>query len=386
MSRKTIIPNLAYDDQRHLYYAVFSEGSDENGRRRRHVRTYRTFGEAEAALRKGKAVRRTVTLPHEAALPDKDCTLGQWLSWWLEEDVAVDRAASTIYAYRNMARCHILPALGTIQLRRLTPMRLQTYLYDQLDEGLSPNTVTKHYVLLFTALRKATTLELLDANPMERVTPPKKEASKYVFYSPEQLRRLFSIVEGTMMELAVKLAAYLGLRRSEICGLRWNCVDLTRRVIIIREVRTEIGGREVIKAPKTSSSVRRLGISGLQDLQAVLRRAWEHRRSNDPQEYVLLRADGKPPMPDSLTNMLQAIVEENHLPKITMHGLRHSFASVANSQGVPMHDISRTLGHSSIAVTSGIYTHLFDETQTAALRSVAEAIEPTPEEQKKQRK
>ena len=132
----------------------------------------------------------------------------------------MDRAASTIYAYRNMARCHILPALGTIQLRRLTPMRLQTYLYDQLDEGLSPNTVTKHYVLLFTALRKATTLELLDANPMERVTPPKKEAAKYVFYSPEQLRRLFSIVEGTMMELAVKLAAYLGLRRSEICGLR----------------------------------------------------------------------------------------------------------------------------------------------------------------------
>lgn len=139
-------------------------------------------------------------------------------------------------------------------------------------------------------------------------------------------------------------------------------MDLTRGVIIIREVRTEIGGREVIKAPKTSSSVRRLGISGLQGLQAVLRRAWEHRRSNDPQEYVLLRADGKPPMPDSLTNMLQAIVEENHLPKITMHGLRHSFASVANSQGVPMHDISRTLGHSSIAVTSGIYTHLFDET------------------------
>ena len=112
MSRKTIIPNLAYDDQRHLYYAVFSEGSDENGRRRRHVRTYRTFGEAEAALRKGKAVRRTVTLPHEAALPDKDCTLGQWLSWWLEEDVAVDRAASTIHAYATWPDVTFSPLWG----------------------------------------------------------------------------------------------------------------------------------------------------------------------------------------------------------------------------------------------------------------------------------
>lgn len=67
---------------------------------------------------------------------------------------------------------------------------------------------------------------------------------------------------------------------------------------------------------------------------------------------------------------------ESHLPPITLHGLRHSFASVANSQGVPMYDISKALGHSSISVTSNIYTHLFDETESRTLQAVAQAIRP----------
>ena len=89
----------------------------------------------------------------------------------------------------------------------------------------------------------------------------------------------------------------------------------------------------------------------------------------------MLRPDGQPPKPDQLTHDLLVAVRRNGLPPITLHGLRHSFASVANSQGVPMFDISRTLGHSSIAVTSNIYTHLFDDTESSALSAVARAIE-----------
>ena len=76
-----------------------------------------------------------------------------------------------------------------------------------------------------------------------------------------------------------------------------------------------------------------------------------------------------------LTRDLLTVVRRQGLPKISLHGLRHSFASVANSQGVPMFDISRTLGHSSMTVTSNIYTHLFDDTEAQALAAVARAIE-----------
>ena len=138
MPRKTIQKNLAYDTERRLYYAVFREDG------RRYTRTYHTREEAQAALEgRPYASRR---------LPGKDCSLRDWLLFWLEEVVARDRAESTLYAYRNMARCHVLPALGKIPLAELTPLRIQSYLYEKMDQGLSPNTVIKHYVMLTTAL------------------------------------------------------------------------------------------------------------------------------------------------------------------------------------------------------------------------------------------
>lgn len=358
MSRKTIEKNLAFDTERNLYYVAFRE----NGRRV--TRTYRTWEEARSALEQGP--RR---------FPDRKWTLEEWLAFWLEEIASHGLAETTLYAYRNMIRCHLQPELGAIPLAELTPVRIQAYLQGRINRGLSPNTVVKHYVMLNTALSLAVRLEVLERNPMDRVIPPRRQEARISFYSPEQMQRLFAAVEGTHLELPVKLAAYLGLRRSEICGLRWENVDLEAGLLSIREVRTEVGGSVVLKAPKTRTSARRLGIGGLRDLRRVLRQAWEHRRSDDPKEWVVLRRDGTPPDPDLLTRDLMMAVRRSGLPRITLHGLRHSFASVANSQGVPMFDISRTLGHSSLSVTSSIYTHLFDTTESRALAAVARAIE-----------
>lgn len=360
MPRKTIRKNLAYDSERRLYYATFHQDG------RRYTRTYHSEPEALEALD---------AQGDSAPQAQKDCTLGQWLAYWLEEVVARDRAESTIYCYRNIIRCHVAPALGTVPLSQLTPLRIQNYLHEQMDQGLCPNTVHKHYVLLTTALGLAVRLELLQRSPMDRVSPPKLQETRYTFYTPAQLQSLFSAVAGTMLELPVKLAAYLGLRRSEICGLRWEHVDLDQGILSVQEVRTEVGGRVVLKEPKTRTSVRRLGITGLKDLQAVLRAIRSQRPQAAPEDWVVLRQDGVPPMPDQLTRDLLTVVRRCGLPHITLHGLRHSFASVANSQGVPMHDISRTLGHSSIAVTSNIYTHLFDDTASQTLAVVARAIE-----------
>lgn len=369
MSRLTVQTNISYDSKRHRYYVIFHEGSDGHGNRRRHTQTFQTLQEAQAAQQSGGTGR-----PADAPL--RGCTLRTWMTYWLESVIARDRAVTTVYGYRNIIRNHILPALGGIRLDRLSPPRLQTYLANMIDEGLSPNTVCKHYVTLASCLRLAVRMDLLDTNPMDRVDPPKRKAAEYTLYTPTQLRTLFSAVEGTYLELAVKLAAYLGLRRSEICGLKWGCVDLDKGVISIKEVRTQAGGKPVIKPPKSASSVRKLGIEGLNDLRSVLLRERSMcPNSRDPEELVLHNTDGRPLEADRLSFQLNQVVHKYHLPKITMHGLRHSFASVANSQGVGLYDLSRALGHGSVSVTGNIYTHLFDDTQQEMLETVACAIE-----------
>ena len=370
MSRKRVENNISYDERNRLYYVTFNYGMDAAGRRVKKTKTYDTHIAASEALRIFEEKKRR----HEIVIPT-ELTVGMWLDRWMEEVVRPNRARSTIYGYENMIKNHIRPALGDTVLQELSPEQIQSYYLQMRQEGLGSNTVHKHHQLLFTALECAVRHEMLNRNPARRVDPPAKEPPRHAFYNTEQLRTLFLVVRGEPLEPAVKLAGYLGLRRSEICGLRWENVDLEAGLLSIREVRTEVGGSVVLKAPKTRTSARRLGIGGLRDLRRVLRQAWEHRRSDDPKEWVVLRRDGTPPDPDLLTRDLMMAVRRSGLPRITLHGLRHSFASVANSQGVPMFDISRTLGHSSLSVTSSIYTHLFDTTESRALAAVARAIE-----------
>ena len=177
------------------------------------------------------------------------------------------------------------------------------------------------------------------------------------YYDPAQLRELFCRCAGTEIEPAVKLAGYLGLRRSEICGLKWRCVDLDAKIVTVREVRTSVGGTFIEKKPKSYSSVRRLCYDGVSDLEKLLTRLhdeWERGQRErgtgfNPEGYVAVTS-------------------------ISLHGLRHSFASVANSRSVPMFTISKALGHSSTSITSEVYTHLFDETVQDVVNVVAKAI------------
>lgn len=111
------------------------------------------------------------------------------------------------------------------------------------------------------------------------------QAPQHRFYDSSQLRMLFCASEGTPLEVAVKLAGCLGLRRSEICGLKWCNVDLKRGVLTVCEVRTAVSGRALEKAPKSYASERWLAFGGSEDLEALLKRLyrdWERRRKQDP--------------------------------------------------------------------------------------------------------
>ena len=318
-------------------------------------------------------------LPNAAPPADASATLSEWLELWMDAEIEPHRAETTVNGYRNIIRNHMRPALGPVRLSDLTPELINGY-YQWLAEGksLSPNTIRKHHVLLYTALKAAFRQGVIPANPAQRATPPRPTSTDVVYYTPACLSRLLREVEGLPLELPVKLACHLGLRRSEVLGLRWRDVDLQTGLLSVRRVRTTVGYRVVEKVPKTSDSCRTLSIRALDGLLELLRALQSGRRRDGlpcgPDDYLVLNPEGEPWHPNVLSAHLTAFVAAHGLPPITFHGLRHTFASMASSARVPMYQISRAMGHASPSITQRIYTHLFDQTHGEVLAAVADTI------------
>lgn len=363
MPRRKIERNISYDDERKKYYVNLDFGIDPStGKQIKKSQTFDKLNQARAALRKHEAAKDV----GQTVIP-RDITLKQWLTTWMDDVVKLSRQSTTVYAYRNMIDRHIVPALGNVPLQKLTPQQLQKYYADKIREGkISSNTVRKHHDLLNSALRFAVKQGLILTNPASRVDPPKSKRPDIRYYSLEQVQQLLKLSEGTRLEVLVKLAGLLGLRREEIVGLKWEHVDFERKKIEICEVRTSAGKQVVTKEPKTTTSKRTLYIPP--EIEAVLIREQarqdEYRQALGPayleSGYVFTYEDGRPFRPNYASDIFTKFIKDNNLPPLTLHGLRHSFASIANSKGIPMYDIGKALGHSSPATTSKIYTHLLD--------------------------
>lgn len=381
MARKAVERNIAYDDQRKLYYVSMELGRDENGKRIKQYRTFPTLAAARNGLRDFHAgVEREREQARKLA-PAQELDLSHWLEYWMDSIVRPNRAETTVYAYQKIIDNHIDPALGTVPLKKLTPKMVQEYYTEtQRANGLSSNTMRRHHDLLSSALRSAVRQDVIPASPMERVEPPRVRTTESYFYNNQELKLLYQKIEGNILELAVKLAGSLGMRREEICGLKWENVDLQRHLVLIREARTAYGATIVQKETKNRSSVRTLYLPDEVYLlleQEQARQQQERCIQNptyNPTDHVILDAKGVPYSPNALSLAFTRFVKKNDLPRLTFHGLRHTFATIASCQGASLFDIGKALGHSTPATTGRIYTHLVDRTHEELVQRVSDAL------------
>ena len=375
MARKTVERNISYDDVRRIYYVSMDLGKDKDGKRLKRYQTYRTLYAARMGLRSFLTHRE-----EELNTPRHDLTLADWLESWMENIVRPTRAETTVYGYQKIIENHLVPALGHIPLLKLTPMDIQQY-YIQVQQSanLSSNTLRRHHDLLSSALRSAVRQDKILVSPMDKVEPPRAKQKEASYYRPEELKRLYTLIEGHPLELCVKLAGSLGMRREEICGLKWECVDLQRQLLFIREARTAYGATVVQKETKNRSSVRTLflpdDLARLLHMEQTRQADWLRQgRLKEPSQFVVLNYQGVPYSPNALSVAFTRFVRNNGLPRVTLHGLRHSFATVASFQGVPLFDIGKALGHATPATTGKIYTHLVDQTHEDTLLKVSDAL------------
>ncbi len=375
MARKTVEKNIAYDDVKKKYYVNMDYGIDANGKQIKKSKTFGKLSDARKALKEYEAdkTKGTLTIP-------KTITLKEWLEYYMLDIVKNNRAETTIYGYKNIINNHILPALGDIQIQQLKPQQIQKYYSILSKKKLSNNTIRKHHDFLKTSLNLAVKQDILLRNPVDRVEAPKVSQNEIDFYSPNDLKQLFILIEGNRLEVVVKLAGYLGLRREEICGLKWDSIDFENKEITIKDARTMAGSTIVEKETKNKSSTRTLHMAD--DLIELLK--YEQVKQQEAKEFykgayddnglVVVWDNGKPYRPNYISELFTKFIKDNSLPKLTLHGLRHTFATVANSLGVSLYDIGKALGHSTPSTTGKVYTHMLDSTHEDTMTKIANVL------------
>lgn len=304
---------------------------------------------AEAMLQE---LRRKVTAEQAANCNARGIYVDAYLLHWLET-VKPMVSPTTYKAYGMNIRNSICPYFRkeNLLLNDLRPKHITAYYDSLLKRGLSSTTARRHHANIHKALERAVIDGLIMENPAKRVEPPKVMPYAASYYNKSECQQLMSALQGSDIALPVTLTLLLGLRRSEVLGLKWEAVDFDCHTIHIRHTINEtpdgIIGRDVTKR---KSSHRTLPMSPA--VEALLL------PYKKPSGYICLNKDGKLLAPSRLTSKFRELLRANNLREIRLHDLRHTCAALLIAARMPLIDVSRWLGHSSIAITANLYGHL----------------------------
>jgi integrase len=351
-------------------------------RRRRGGGTYRTRRGAEEALRDALDASRRGWQG-----PDRVTVGGFLVEEWLPA-VELRLAPTTAALYRTLMTTYVIPRLGGVRLEQLTAKDITGLYRDLLRAGsrsggpLRPKTVRGVSTTLRRALADAMRAGHIAWNPADAATAPKAIPTKEPkAWGAEELRRFLDHVSDDRLGALWLLAASTGMRRGELLGLRWIDVDLDAARLRIRETRVSYGRLQATKEPKTERSRRSIPMSG-RCVGAL--RAWRRSQAEErlaagaaysDQGIVFSDELGGYLSPSATSAAFRRTVKAASLPPITLHGLRHTFATLGLEAGVDVLYVSELLGHSTPAITQAVYQHVRPGRLEAAIDTISAAID-----------
>jgi integrase len=354
---------------------VYDEGHDENGRRRQRWRSgFATRREAQAFL--------TDVLSRlgdgSYARPSKT-TLAEFLNGeWLPAIEGTVRPL-TYAQHASTVRARIVPRLGHVRLQTLTGGHLNA-LYGELEQaGLSVATRRQVHAALHKALRDAVRWGRLVRNPADMANPPRAERSRAQAWTAKELGRFLEHVRHDRLFPLWRLAATTGMRRGELLGLTWRCLDLEGARLSVEQQLVPTAGGCAFGPPKSPRSRRTIALD--EETVRVLRKHREAQvleRDFAGDAYVdhdLVFADelGGAIRPPRLTEWFGKHRKAAGIPTGTLHVLRHTAATLALTEGVPVHIVAARLGDDPNTVLS-TYAHLLPQSDELAAERVAALI------------
>jgi integrase len=342
-----------------VYEAVYDAGPDPaTGKRRQRSQTFATRKEADSFLRV-----RLGEIERGAYGESGRMTVAELLERWLQAEVRGTVAPSTLALYEYLVRGVLIPGIGGVALRALTPARLQDFYRSALDAGVGETTVMHAHARLSQALKMALRLGLVAALVTARVKVARSQKKRRRPWSRDQLRAFLEAARGSRFYLAYALGLATGLRIGEVLALRWADVDLAAGVLRVEQSYSRVGNRFAMGPPKSESSRRLIRLPPTAVRLLVARRevveAQQQAAANRWQalDLVLCTEFGRPFNADSVRKEFARIGAGIGVEGSTFHDLRHMHISVLLAGGVPLADVAKQAGHARQSMTADVYSH-----------------------------
>lgn len=255
-----------------------------------------------------------------------------------------------------------------------------------VDNGtLSGKTRLHYHRFLAAMLETAVQWQLIKDNPCRRVKAPRSDTKEASYLDEEQARALVAALDQEPINYRTMIFMILniGLRRGELLGLSWSDVNLKSAVLTVRNNAVYLSGKGVvIDTPKTESSCRSIKMPASVIPMLKQYKAWQSEqrlqlgdvwKDND---LIFTSWDGSPMRPDTLTNWFAGFIRRHDLPHVTIHGLRHTNASLLIAAGTNLRTVSGRLGHSQASTTANIYAHAIQSADAAAADIIGDILSP----------
>jgi integrase len=334
-------------------------------------------------------------------------TVQRWLRHWLQHHTTI-RPTTRLHYTRDVERM-LIPYLGRYRLADLDACLLRT-VFEQIaattnakGQPQSASALQHLRTTLRAALNLAVKEGLIQTNPARHVTvhgyrkPHAQvwtdervhawertgEHPSVAVWTPQQLGRFLDGVVDDALFAFWWLSALRGLRRGEVCGLRWTELDLDHGVLFVERNRTTAGYAIIEGDPKTSAGRRAVALD-----QATVQVLRDHRQRQRDQQtrreaagqgwvdsgYVFIRKDGSPIHPGYASGRFRFLIQRSGLPPVRLHDLRHGAASLAHEAGADLKILQDLLGHSSIVVTADTYTSVLPLSQRRTADATADLV------------
>jgi integrase len=320
-------------------------------------------------------------------------TVEAFLLSWLENYERSGRVKQTTLAsVRQHTTKYIIPHLGAVPLSKLSPSTVSKFYGDLLTSGrrktnqvkgagLSPKTVRNISLTLQQALKDAVRWQLLPINPATGADLPRYERPALTVFDDEQTGQFLHYAKIVCDPFAAlwQLTFATGLRRGELCGLRWQDIDLVEGRISVVQTRTIADDRVITSTPKSSAGKRTISIDSatvtalaeLKNQQEAAAQVYGHWGT----DLVAATLEGRPVHPKALYRQFQTACKAAGLPVIRLHDGRHTSATSALQNGTAIHIVAGRVGHSQVSTTLNTYAHFLPSADRLAADTIGAAIQ-----------